>query len=484
MFAKKSARFASNFRNSNASLRVANILQSSKYSTPADADAAKYSYLKGDSSIPLNANTVGFHLSARARQLPFANSVRSAHQKTNYTNSAVKRHVEALACGLLELGLRPGDNLGFIQGTNTEHIVAMLACAKLGARLVEMSFAKNAKDFTRAMEYFRPRIVIAPTKAGKTDYVKMFKTEIFPELTRRESLGDYTLPFKSKYFPFCKQVLFSNYAASEGTKPGALTLKEVLLYGPFGYYENPLRRIAMDLSVDDGSLIVMNGGAEIGKNKAIVYSQQNLISAGQILSNAIGAKQTDRVMVGNMQDTGVFNAAIGNYTAFAANATVVYASEEWNALETLKALQQEQCTILFAKGEEVEALIDHKEFSKHKSEHLKTIVVDSSASIEAINKIKGAFSTNNVFKCFGPEEVSGILTVNDKLTPNTEVKITRDDGKIVHRDTIGVLKVRSPLAVKGTWTDLGFVPSERDEDGWLNTRKLAKLNAEGRLILP
>lgn len=76
----------------------------------------------------------------------------------------------------------------------------------------------------------------------------------------------------------------------------------------------------------------------------------------------------------NMQDS-LFGTVLGNFTAFAAGATVVYPSDEWNPSETLKSLQQEQCSALFARGSEVEQLIDHKEFTKFKFDALKSIVV-------------------------------------------------------------------------------------------------------------
>jgi acyl-coenzyme A synthetase/AMP-(fatty) acid ligase len=69
-----------------------------------------------------------------------------------WSNLSLKKHVDALACGLLEHGLRPGDRLGFIQGNNAEQIVTMLACAKIGAILVEFRNVKNEKEMK--FEYF------------------------------------------------------------------------------------------------------------------------------------------------------------------------------------------------------------------------------------------------------------------------------------------------------------------------------------------
>lgn len=101
-----------------------------------------------------------------------------------------------------------------------------------------------------------------------------------------------------------------------------------------------------------------------------------------------------------------------------------------------------------------------------------------------VNKIKSAFNTDKVVKTFGPDEVTGLLMVNDKIAPNTELKITRkQDGKVVHRETPGDLKVRGPLVAKGIWSDAGLVNAMVDEDGWLTTGKMATLGVEGQLNL-
>jgi long-subunit acyl-CoA synthetase (AMP-forming) len=74
------------------------------------------------------------------------------------------------------------------------------------------------------------------------------------------------------------------------------------------------------------------------------------------------------------------------------------------------------------------------------------------------------------------------LTINNKIISNTEVKITRDkDGKILYPETNGWLKLKGPTTSIGIWNDIGFMKDTVDEDGWLNTKKIAKISNEGVL---
>lgn len=59
------------------------------YSTQQQDDA-KYSVLKGEKIAATSEHTIGYHLSALARASPFANAVRSSHQKMTHSYSVLK----------------------------------------------------------------------------------------------------------------------------------------------------------------------------------------------------------------------------------------------------------------------------------------------------------------------------------------------------------------------------------------------------------
>jgi hypothetical protein len=91
---------------------------------------------------------------------------------------------------------------------------------------------------------------VLPTKIGKLDYVKMIQ-ESFPELAsvpHNMQNNHIPVPFKTKRFPFLKQVLFTGDRYMDSVHSSTNVLQSCLLYGPFGYYENPLRRVALKVN--------------------------------------------------------------------------------------------------------------------------------------------------------------------------------------------------------------------------------------------
>ncbi|EFC47093.1 hypothetical protein NAEGRDRAFT_78952 [Naegleria gruberi] len=394
--------------------------------------------------------------------MPHANALKCTHQNVNWSYSTLKKHVEALACGLTEMGLRPGDRLALNQGMNAEQLVTLLACAKIGAILVPLPEIKTAKDMTRFMELVRPRVLVSSTKIGNRNYYKMIR-EVVPEL----SLSELHLPFKSKKFPFCKQILFTDI--KEKPKEGTYQLKDVLVYGPFGYYESPLRRIAMELEPNNPSLILFND-KNPDKATTTVYSHKNLLNAGSTVAKALNLKQGDRVMVPKYSTT-PSGAILGNFASFVSGGVIVYPSEEYNIATTLSLLSKEKCTTLFTEPQDLDDLLNHADFSKNTYDDLKNVVIcaplgfDSTTAL-ALIKQKLPQVTNTLVVS-GLEESSGVLTINGQLVDNTEVKIVD-----------GTLQIKGPLVANGKWQDIGHVGFETNQDGWVST-KYQKAKIEG-----
>ena len=291
---------------------------------------------------------------------------------------------------MLDLDIRSGDRIGIIQGTNAENIVASIASAKIGALLVPFQDIKTDKDFDRYLQLFRPRALMMPTKIGKVDYYRMIR-EMMPEMR----LSDEGQPIKAKKYPFLKRVMLTDVLLDQNL-PGSTRFRDMMLYGPFGYYENPLRRVAMTLTPDAPSMILLNG-KDINKAKPVVLSQRNLLSAGYIFGSKLGLEQGDRVIVPQYQNS-TLGAVLGNYASLTHAATVVLPCEYWNPNDVLAAIQNEKATAMVISGTDANALMNFKDFVKFKFPSLRTIAVDETASADIIENIKSKFGVQQIVR--------------------------------------------------------------------------------------
>lgn len=458
---------------SNAKLSNVQINRSvQKARINTQAGQLDYSYMKTSSTFePINT-TIGHMLSTQVRESPHANALRVCHQDISWSFKDVKKHVEALANGFLEIGVKPGDRVGIIQGNTGEMVATQLACAKIGAICTPFVNVKKVKDFERHMQLFRPRIVLMPNKVDKMDHIDMIK-EIWPHFGKAQE----GVPVRSNKYPFCKRIIITERKGRP--MMGKYRFDEILLYGPFGYYENPLRRIALQLTPDDPALILLNG-KDVNKAKPVVFSHRNLLNAGKLLGTAAGLKAGDRVLIPGYQSA--LLGALANFTTFVSGATMVLPTATWKTDDILRLATDEQCTTIFAAPEDYEALLSHPDFSKYSYEHLRTAVVDQSAPEELITEIKGKFGIENVVMPSGEMEQTGVRKVNDEWAANSEIKIARHrDNKVMPLGETGSLRIKGPHTALGYWNDVGLQTNETDETGFFISGQDATMNREGEV---
>ncbi|KAL0481411.1 acyl-CoA synthetase [Acrasis kona] len=435
----------------------------------------RHSIISNDEKVNLVDKTIGYILSRNARAQPYANAFRSPQQKdAQYTNVELKKYAEAIACGFVELGLRIGDRVGVIQNATAEQFLVQLACAKVGAIAAQFTDIKNAKDLTRYLDLFRPNMLVMPSKASKVDYYRLV-LEAFPELNTQDYPEEimYVQPIKTKRFPFLKQIFFTDRVSEP--IPGTYHIQDAHVYGPFGYYESPLRRIALKINVNNPAFITLESSLDKGKN--IVWTQSNVLNAANICVEAANIKFGDVVFVAGYQNSAF--GLISNYAAFLANATLVYPCEEFDAAKVMDHIQTEKCTVLFVRSKDADALMSYPDDVDISS--VRAIFTDAETE-DVKNNLKRKFTNAQVKSIHGLDTLGGLAMLDGNTVPGTQIKITRNlDDRIVHKDTFGDVRVRGQSISSQHWNDIGLMNADVDEDGWVKTGRMGKVDDKNKL---
>src|SRR5688572_25314817 len=109
------------------------------------------SYVHGASATPLLGDTIGVHFDKAVRRWPNAAALVVRHQNIRWTYSELQREVDAVAAGLLALGLEPGDRVGIWSPNNAEWVVTQFATAKAGMILVNINPAYRLVELEYAL---------------------------------------------------------------------------------------------------------------------------------------------------------------------------------------------------------------------------------------------------------------------------------------------------------------------------------------------
>mmetsp|Transcript_9548 Transcript_9548/g.14108 ORF Transcript_9548/g.14108 Transcript_9548/m.14108 type:complete len:480 (-) Transcript_9548:13-1452(-) len=444
---------------------------------------ASHAHLTGSTFSGSNLDkTIGWHMAHNTREMPYTNALRCSHNRVTFSNALLKKHSDALASGLLEIGLRPGDTMGLIQENNVESVIMQLACAKIGAILVRCT-PTTEKEMDRYIQLYRFRMLTAPIKLNNIRYIYRMLPDMIPELNLAQD-GEYS--FRSARYPFLKQILMSDPGVPvDAFKHGVSPIHNVLLYGPFGYYENPLRRISMHVSPDLPALVLPDAVPldTLDGSNVPVYTQTNLIATGQHVANAVGLAQGDRAVVA-ADFTEFFGAVVATFSILSSQSQLIIPQAYFREEDVLSSIRSEEATVLFITRDNLIKLLTFMDDSTPVPRTLRSVVVDmdlaDSDGAELISEAKKKLGVSSVHLTVSNS--TSLLSIDGSHVP--EIKVISSSGRpsIVHKNTYGSLKLSGPSVSPFVWNELGALPT-RDEDGFVTSKGVFKLDDSNKLCL-
>src|SRR3954468_8757511 len=146
------------------------------------------SYAHGATDVPLLGETIGANLERTAARVPDAEALVSRHQGERYTYAELNERVDALARGIVALGLSPGDRLGIWSPNCVEGGLLQFATARAGVILVNMNPAYRTSELEYALKQSDCRVLVSARSFKTSDYAAMI-AEVAPPGLRTIFLG-------------------------------------------------------------------------------------------------------------------------------------------------------------------------------------------------------------------------------------------------------------------------------------------------------
>ena len=123
------------------------------------------SYVHGASSVPLIGETIGRNFDAAVARWPERQALVVRHQNIRWSYTELKQQVDAVAAGLLALGLEPGDRIAIWSQNNAEWVVSQFATAKAGLILVNINPAYRLSELEYALNKVAAKALILQSGA-------------------------------------------------------------------------------------------------------------------------------------------------------------------------------------------------------------------------------------------------------------------------------------------------------------------------------
>ncbi|MBA3812740.1 MAG: AMP-binding protein, partial [Caulobacteraceae bacterium] len=139
------------------------------------------SWVRGASEPPLMEETIGEALDLAVARWGDRDALISPPQGVRWTWREFARRADALAAGLLALGLAPGDRIGIWSPNCAEWTLTQFAAARAGLILVTINPAYRRAEVAYTLNKVGVKALVAAERFKTSDYVAMIE-DLAPEV--------------------------------------------------------------------------------------------------------------------------------------------------------------------------------------------------------------------------------------------------------------------------------------------------------------
>jgi fatty-acyl-CoA synthase len=422
------------------------------------------SYSSGTSVTPLLGDTIGANFDATVAAFGEREALVDRPTGRRWTYAQLAADVEALALGLLGMGIGKGDRVGIWAPNCAEWVLTQYATAKIGAILVNINPAYRVRELEFVLNQSGTALLVAAQRLKGSDYAAMIE-QVRPDC------------------PDLKHVVLL----------GSPRWQALLAAGA-GADRTALDRIRLD--TDDPINIQYTSGTT-GFPKGATLSHHNILNNAFFVGELCHYTQEDRICI-PVPFYHCFGMVMGNLAATSHGACMVIPAPAFDPAATLETVQAERCTSLYGVPTMFIAELNVAGFAGYDLSSLRTgIMAGSPCPVEVMKQVMTRMSMPEVSICYGMTETSPVSTQTrsddsldrrvstvGRVLPHLEVKVIDPaTGLTVPRGTPGELCTRGYSVMLGYWRQPDQTAEAIDAARWMHTGDLAVMDEDGYLAI-
>jgi fatty-acyl-CoA synthase len=450
------------------------------------------SYWQSESSgIPLLEISIGDSLDRRAEEIPTQEAiVYSCYPEfggaldIRLTYHEYRERVNAIARGLLALGLNKGDHIAVWAANLPEWPLLELAAFKAGLVLITINPVLRAHEVKYILKQGDVIALFFMARIRDHDCLATMRSLTTPGAKNGEVTGDVLS--KLRYMSLLGAPP-TGLVEEEGWRP--TLFREMIAEGAKVSADELRERQASVKPSDPGQILYTSGTT--GFPKGAVQSQRAILNNGIIFAHRWGIQQGDRVCTA-MPFFHAGGCVLGILAALGAGATL-HPLVAFDPLKTLQIISSERCGMLGGVPTMLLAIMQHPDFGMYDLSCLKSVISGGSpVPVYLMEQVKERMGAD-VAIVFGQTEASAAITLtlqDDTFElksatvgvpmPHGEVKIIDPaTGKVVPCGERGELCCRGYLVMDSYYNMPDKTTDAIDSEGWLHSGDLATMDAQG-----
>ena len=424
--------------------------------------AETLSQTAGPTDAPLLDQTIGANLAGTVAAHGDREALVDFPSGQRWTYAELLAEVDAVALGLLSLGVTKGDRVGIWGPNCPEWVFVQYATARIGAVLVNINPAYRTHELSFVVGQSGMRTIVAVPEFKGSSYADMIDTA----RADHPGLVDVVLIGEESWD-----------ALVESGRAGD---------------RSSLEAIGAGLAPDDPINIQYTSGTT-GFPKGATLSHRNILNNGWFVGELLDYTENDRICI-PVPFYHCFGMVMGNLAATSHGAAMVIPAPSFDPVATLRAVAEERCTSLYGVPTMFIAMLAEPVVDELDLGALRTgIMAGSPCPVETMKQVIERLGMAEVSICYGMTETSPVsmqtrtddsierrVSTVGRVGPHLEVKIVDPlTGDLLPRREAGELCTRGYSVMLGYWEEPDKTAEAIDAEGWMHTGDLGVMDDDG-----
>jgi len=383
---------------------------------------------------------------------------------TRWTYGHIASQSRALAVGLRNLGVEPGDRVAIVLPNWPEFVLSALAASELGATIVPLNPGYAARELQFMLRNSEATVAITAENYGGVDYLQLFETLLIdlPDLQYLVTVGEEDLWYDDRIFQFEDIV-----SSGRGRELGPA-----------------------DVDAADPFAILYTPGTT-GAPKGVVLSHDNVVLTARATAEALGI--AEETVLCSVPLYHIFGLSAVLLTTIASGSSLIL-QESFDAAEALDLIEEHGVTVVHGVPTMFVMLLRALDARPRELTTPRTGIIAGAPVGEELARDVRERLVPDLEIAYGLSETSPTVSITrasdpaakrvqtvGKPIPGVEVVIRDKEGAPLPTESVGELAVRGFNVMQGYFRQPAQTRRVLAEDGFLLTGDLAMIDAEGYL---
>ncbi len=435
----------------------------------------------GDPDYPLHSElTIGDYFKEQVAKDPAHEFVVYPDRDLRWTYQDFDERTDALAKGLLSIGMKPGDHLGVWARNIPDWLTFMYATAKVGIVMVTVNPIYKSHEIDYVLKQSDMKALCIIDAYRDVDYLQIIRDLVPESLEQPRGFLD------TETYPYLKNLI---YMGPEKHR-GFYSVPELILLGQ----HRPDSDLEWARSQFDNNDVVMMQytSGTTGFPKGVMLTHRNILNNGFYIGEGQRLGSEDRVCL-PVPFFHCFGCVLGVMANLTHRSTMLIV-EDFDAGLVLQALHKEKATAVYGVPTMFIAELNHPDFESFDLSHMRTgIMAGSPCPPETMREVMDKMNMRDVTICYGLTETSPVFTQTSadddvehkcetvgKKHPPVDVRVIDPvDGHICGVGEPGELCCKGYNVMKGYYKMPEETAKAIDADGYLHSGDLGMVDEDG-----